>query len=119
MVEGNINNSQVQFEKKELKKIGVFSLAKISGLAGVIFGLIAGIMFFIFASLIGSLATIASASSETGSIVPAGIFMGGGVFMLISMPIFYGLICFIGGALSAFIYNLVAGWIGGVEFNFI
>jgi hypothetical protein len=34
--------------------------------------------------------------------------------MAIAIPIFYGVIGLIGGALMAAVYNLVAGWTGGI-----
>lgn len=45
---------------------------------------------------------------------------GGGmvvmVVFVVLVPLFYGFIGFIVGIIAAFIYNLVAGWTGGVEF---
>jgi len=41
--------------------------------------------------------------------------MYGGAAAIIILPIMYGIFGFIGGAIGAWIYNLVAGWIGGIE----
>jgi len=30
-------------------------------------------------------------------------------------PIFYGFMGFVGGAIGAFVYNLLAKWLGGIE----
>jgi hypothetical protein len=38
-----------------------------------------------------------------------------GVFAIILCPIVYGIIGGIGAAIGAGIYNLVAGWVGGLE----
>ena len=38
-----------------------------------------------------------------------------GVGAVIFMPLFYGALGFITGIITAALYNLVAGWIGGVE----
>jgi hypothetical protein len=35
--------------------------------------------------------------------------------MGILMPVIYGVMGFIGGVISAAVYNLVARWIGGIE----
>lgn len=44
----------------------------------------------------------------------------GGVSMVmaIMMPLLYIVVGFIGGIIGAFIYNIVAGWIGGLEMEF-
>lgn len=46
----------------------------------------------------------------------AGMFAFGFGFALI-MPVFYAVLGFVFGALGAVIYNLVAKWIGGIEFE--
>jgi len=40
---------------------------------------------------------------------------GFGMVFAVAMPIMYGVFGFIGGALGAVLYNLVAGWVGGIE----
>ena len=35
--------------------------------------------------------------------------------MAIAAPIMYGLMGFVMGAIGALIYNLIAGWVGGIE----
>ncbi len=40
-----------------------------------------------------------------------------GLVMMVAVPIFYGVIGFIFGALGAFIYNVAAGFIGGMELD--
>ena len=42
---------------------------------------------------------------------------GLGFAMALIFPIVYGIIGFIGGAAGAFLYNLAAGWIGGIELD--
>ncbi len=43
--------------------------------------------------------------------VAAGIMFGKGLFI----PVIYGVMGFVVGIIGAAIYNLVAGWIGGIE----
>lgn len=40
------------------------------------------------------------------------------VGMAIAMPVTYILGGFIGGIIGSFLYNLVAGWLGGIEIEF-
>ena len=39
----------------------------------------------------------------------------GGIIMMIAIPIFYGIMGFIGGAIGAVIYNIAAGIVGGIK----
>ena len=45
------------------------------------------------------------------------MFPGGFVVMAIVFPIMYAVLGFIFGVIGAAIYNLVAGWTGGIEFT--
>jgi hypothetical protein len=89
-----------------VKRIGPGSAFKVGlalyGLVGLVLGLI-----FALVSLLG------------GALVPpaqAGVFrMFFGVGAIIILPLFYGIIGGIMAAISAAIYNLVAGWVGGLE----
>ena len=95
-----------------LKRIGVLSLAKICAIVYAVLGLIIG--FFVSAiALMGTM--IGSAFNE--SAVPfIGLFFGIG--SIIIFPILYGVLGFLGGLISAAIYNLVARGIGGLEMEF-
>ena len=42
-----------------------------------------------------------------------GIVMG--IVVMIALPVMYTIMAFIGGALGALIYNLFAGFVGGIE----
>ncbi len=83
---------------KVLKRVGVVSAARISGVLAAIFGLILGIVCAFIGGGLGSL-----------GVVPVWLVN------LIGLPIIYGLVGIIGGALYAALYNLVAGLIGGIE----
>lgn len=45
-----------------------------------------------------------------------GLGMGMGM-MAIFLPVLYAILGFVIGALGAVIYNLIAGWLGGLEFE--
>lgn len=92
----------------KLTRMGVMSVAKIYGLISAIFGLIFG-AFLSLMSLFGGAMTMLS-GQEGGAF---GFFFGAAAIII--LPIFYGIMGFIGGAISCWIYNLAAGWIGGVE----
>ena len=87
-----------------IKRIGVLKLAIFQGALMAAFGLLAALFFIAFGSMFAGL------SGQNG-----GAMMGGGLIGLILFPILYGIIGFIGGAIAAALYNLVAGIVGGIE----
>ena len=91
-----------------LKRVVVWSVARIFGTLYACIGLIVGIGFALFSSVFaGALA------QEGGMPAWAGMIFGvGGVVIL---PIFYGVAGLIGGAIWGGLYNLFAGRVGGVE----
>ena len=95
--------------KRRLSSIGPLKL-------GITLGVIYGILSLIIAVplfLIISLAGAASAAKGGGQALPA---LFSGVFVIF-LPIIYAVLGFIAGVIMAFIYNLVAKWIGGIEFT--
>ena len=92
-----------------IKRIGIVSLGKISGILYGFFGLIAGIILSIVA-LIGSI--IGSSIAESPEPL-VGIFLGAGA--IVALPLFYGIMGFLIGLLTAAIYNLIARIVGGLE----
>jgi hypothetical protein len=89
-----------------LKSVGVMSVAKLMGLLYGCLGLIFAPIFL----LIGLLGSFAG-SDKTPL---AGVF---GVVFAILMPVFYGAMGFVFGAIGALLYNLLAKWVGGFEFE--
>ncbi len=100
MSEGSILSKSIQ-----IRRVGVLSCAKMFGALYAILGLIIGAI----------LSLIALAGASLGPDASAGLAVGVGAVIL--LPIFYGLVGFIGGALMGFIYNLVAGFAGGIELH--
>jgi len=95
-----------------IKSVGVMSVAKVMGL---IYGAM-GLLFIPFLLLFGILASVgAKQAQQTGANIPVAIGPAIAVVLAIAAPIFYGLMGFITGAISALIYNLIAGWVGGIE----
>jgi hypothetical protein len=87
-----------------LKSVGVMSVAKIMG---VIYGCI-GLLFAPFFLLIGVIGSVAGQQKTPF----AGIF---GVFFALMMPVLYGVMGFVMGAIGALLYNLFAKMVGGFE----
>lgn len=95
-----------------VKRVNAVSLAKIQGIIMAIFGLLGGIIMAGFGGMIGSLSRQAGAG---GAALPAGFGLAFGVGGIIFLPIVYGILGFIAGLISGWIYNLVAKWVGGIE----
>ena len=91
-----------------LKRVGAMSLAKISGVLYAAIGLIIGAVVSLFAML-------GMAANLGGSANPMGMLFGVGA--IICLPIFYGLIGFIGALIGAGLYNVLAGVVGGVRLD--
>lgn len=97
-----------------LKRVGVLSVAKLYAVLMAAFGLLLGIFYAIIGAAFGALA--GSAGLSTG--LPAGLGVGFGLLAIIFLPIMYGFIGFISGAIGALLYNLIAKLIGGIEMEF-
>ena len=89
----------------KLKSIGVLSAGKIFALLYAFGGLIAGAFMTLF-TFIG--ADLSKANAGMFSV----LF---GAASIILLPIFYGIIGFIGGMIMAALYNLIANKLGGLE----
>lgn len=81
---------------------------------GILYAAIALVLMFFFIPF-GILAAFLDQSANPEFLIGGGI---GIVVMAIIMPVVYGIFGFVGGAISAFIYNLVAKVTGGLEFTF-
>jgi hypothetical protein len=92
-----------------VKRIGPGSAFKVGLVVYAFLGLIIGICMALFSMLIGSLGSLADAPAAKA------FGFGLGVSSILIFPILYGIIGGIAGAIGAAIYNLVAGWVGGLE----
>ena len=91
-----------------VRRFGILSFAKIQALIMMVFGLIIGVIYGLFFMVIGAAMLSQSTGSAIGGVV-------GGLVIIVMMPIFYGVIGFVFGALGALIYNTAAGFVGGIE----
>jgi hypothetical protein len=92
-----------------IKRISPMSCAKVSGLLYAVIGLLIGACFTLFLTTLGSL--IPQDEQQMGGFV--GMLFGAGAIVI--LPVFYGVLGFIGGAILAVVYNFIAGWTGGIE----
>lgn len=91
-----------------IRQIGVLSAGKIYGIIAGVFGLIFGAFISLF-SILG--ASMSAMSGTDGG--PFMMLFGAGAIIL--LPIFYGVIGFLGGMLQAWIYNFATRFVGGIE----
>ena len=90
-----------------VNRVAPLSLAKISGTLYAILGLLFGALFSLIA--IAGFAAGGENNSMFGAIA--------GVGAIVAFPIFYGCIGFIGSFIGAWLYNVLAGMVGGVELD--
>lgn len=84
----------------EVKKIDVWSCGKISGVFGLLSGVIFTFLINIFSYYLGGI---------------FGIGYGISFYMILIFVIAYGVLGFLGGAVSALIYNGIVGLTGGIK----
>lgn len=89
-----------------VKTVEPLSMGKMLGALYVLLGAIIAVFMGIFA-FVGA---VSGGNGTATAAVPA-------VGMMIFMPLIYGLIGFMGGVILALLYNLVARFVGGVEFE--
>ncbi len=87
-----------------LRSIGVLSSAKIFAVVQGAIGILVGFFLLIF-SIVG--AAIMPHQQKLGMVT--------GIILAVLTPVFYAIIGFVVGAIWAFVYNLAAQAIGGLE----
>jgi len=87
-----------------INRIGPVSAAKISGTLYAIIGLILGALFSVFA-----MSGLGSGSSGMGAMF--------GIGAVILLPLLYGCLGFVATLIGAWLYNVLAKMVGGVELD--
>ena len=90
-----------------VRSVAPFSVAKVAGLLYALMGLIGGTIIAI-AALAGAFAG-AEGAGIMGSIM--------GVGAIVVLPLFYGCMGFVFTLIGAWLYNIVAGMVGGISFE--
>lgn len=91
-----------------IKRFHPLSVGKVSGILYAAMGLVVGLIVSL-AAMIGGL----SGHSEFGAL--AGGFVG--IAAIIVLPIFYGVLGFVVAVIAAWLYNVAAGFVGGIEID--
>jgi hypothetical protein len=89
----------------ELKSIGVLSSAKVGAIFGLLWGVVMAVVIMSYGSSIGLLSGFAVEGFAVGGL---------GAVLALAVGLVGG---FVGGAIIAFLYNLIAKSIGGIELN--
>ncbi len=92
-----------------IKHFDVLSVASIGALIYAGVALVLALVFFLFSSTIGAM--IGHIGMPMPNVFP---IMMMGPALIVIFPVFYGLFAFVALAIIAALYNLFAGWTGGV-----
>lgn len=98
-----------------IRRFGVFSVAKMYGLLMFIFGLIFGVLYGLFFIIFGAAMSAMGGGGDATAGGASSVVIG--IVMMIAIPVMYGFIGFVMGAIGALVYNALAGMIGGVKFD--
>ena len=96
---------------RRLTRVAPLPVAKILGILYALVGLIF-VPFFAIAGVAGLFA-----GSGDGNAGAAGAGLVAGMIVAVIFPIMYGVMGFFGGIIVAALYNLIARWAGGIEFD--
>lgn len=96
-----------------LRRVGPGSAFKIGLVLYGIIGLLLGIVMACVSMVAGSLGGLGQSAVPGARVL--GLGMGFGA--IIVFPLLYGVIGGVFAAIGAAIYNLVAGWVGGLEID--
>lgn len=103
-------------EKKEIKKLGIFSVAKILALFGVLLGILYGLQIGLVSS--SNPLTFEEATTyvlQDPTIAMTAYSVAFGWWMIIVAPIVFAILYYVFGLLIALIYNWFSRMIGGVK----
>lgn len=91
-----------------IRRVAPLSCAKVAGVLYAILGIVFGACVSLFASMGGMM------GGHPGRAAAAGVF---GLGAVIFLPILYGIGGFLLALIGAWLYNIVAGLIGGIELD--
>jgi hypothetical protein len=91
----------------ELKNVGLWSVAKISFVLGALLGFLIGLLLWMVSGLLQSL-PFQELSGEVG-------LGAAGATLPFILAVLYGVMCMVGNTIMAGIYNVLAGFLGGID----
>jgi hypothetical protein len=95
-----------------LKKVGVIKSACFLGIYGLFIGVIVDLVLVIYTSMFSSIFSAAGGSSITSG-------LGIGIFFYVLIPLFYGVISFLGGLIFTPLMNLILKMIHGLDMDMV
>lgn len=95
--------------KLKLKRVDPVKYAVIASILTICLMLITFVPFLLLASLVGA---------GTGGAYEAGAILGGGIVMIIILPIIYGIVVFILTLIATALLNYILKKTGGLELDF-
>ena len=98
----------------KLKRIAPLQAGK---MLAALYGLLS-LVFVPFMLAFMAFGSLAARSQGAGNVPAIPLMLGMGVGAIIMLPLFYALMGFVFGILSAWVYNLLAKWLGGFELDF-
>jgi hypothetical protein len=100
--------------KLKLKRIAPLQAGKMLAAFYGLFSLI----FVPFILVFMAVGSFAARSQGGANVPPMPLMFGMGLGFMIMMPVLYTLLGFVFGVIGAWLYNLLARWIGGFEVEF-
>jgi hypothetical protein len=94
-----------------VRRVGPGSAFKVGLVLYALLGLVLGICMAFISMVAGTLGSMGQTAGPNAKLFGFGMGFGAIIFF----PLIYGLIGGIFAAIGAAIYNLVAGWVGGLE----
>jgi hypothetical protein len=91
---------------QRIRSVGVAQFAKVLGVLYLFMGVCFAVLFWLF-----------SMAMPSGSGAMPMLGVGRGIGIVIVMPLIYAFFGVVFGALFAWFYNMVAGWVGGIELD--
>jgi len=96
-----------------IRRVGVLSVGKIFGALYGSIALVIGAIISVVSIFGGAMAAAAGEGGEGAAGALVGMVIGVGA--VVFLPILYGGVAFVMGVIAALLYNLFAGFVGGIE----